>query len=217
MSVLEKSRQLMVRARTYSDGAKERDERTRIGNALAEVARALSDLSSAADAYAAARKVGVPVTVLTPPPDLINTSSEGLPSSQALTAARKRATALARDARTAVSLSWGDWAQAKLDTVNPGRISRLGIQHRQRAKELQKCLRTAVAVKQAEAAQVSAFCRDLDALEQMLAGIHEEDPVVLLLNRSRQGRTTLADLTDAEIDSLRADSSVASQVFLQTS
>lgn len=215
MSVLEKAQQLTVRARTYSEGTKERDERTRIGNALGEVARVLGDLSTAADAYVAARAEGVPVNALPPTAELVNTSSEGLPSSQALTAARGRVTALTRSATDAVTLAWGDWAQAELAAVNPGRISRLGIQHRQLAVARQQRLHAAAIAKQVGADQITGFRRDLEALEQMLASIREDDPVVLLLDRIRRGRTSLAELSDEEIEVLRADSAVASQIVLR--
>lgn len=216
MSVLEKAQELTVRARTYSDGARERDERTRIGTALADVARALTELRAAAEAYRTARDAGVPVHALTVPADLVTRSSDGLPSSQALVAARRRVAALSGSAREALDSSWRDWAQAELDTANFGRVSRLGIQHRHRAEDLQRRLRSTVTSKKVVAEQIDGFCRDLSELEQMLTSIREDDPVVLLLNRIRKGHTTLADLTDEEIGVLRADPAVAVQVFLQT-
>ncbi|MGW3809335.1 hypothetical protein [Micromonospora sp. NPDC005113] len=216
MSLLEKAERLTVRARTYSEGAKERDERIRIGNALGDVGRALTDLASAVDSYVAAREAGVPVTGLRAPTDLVNTSGEGLPSSRSLVAAKGRAASLTAGARDAVSAQWRDWAQGELEAANLGRISRLGLQHRRQAEELHKRMRAAANAKQVQAQQITAFCQDFDALEKMLASIREDDPVVLLLNRIRRGPMTLADLNDAEIDMLRADDSVASQVFLET-
>jgi hypothetical protein len=215
MSVLEMAQQLTARARTYSEESKDRDERTRIGNALEEVGRTLGALTTTANAYSAARDAGVPLNQLAVPTDLLTLRSEGLPSSQALVAARKRTEKLAKDARDAVSAAWRGWAQEQFAAVNPGRVSRLSVQHRRRADELQKRLAAAINAKEIQAGQIDQFRRDLTEFDAMLASIREDDPIVLLLGKIRSGRITLADLTDGELDSLRADHSAASQVILQ--
>ncbi len=216
MSVLEKAQQLATRARTHSDGAKERDQRERIATALLELAKALQDLRGAVDAYVAARDAGVPVAELPVQKEFVNASAEGLPSPQSLVAAKKRVTTLADQARDAVAAQWREWAQAKLDGANPGRMRRLGIQHRRPAEAVQKQLRDTVGARPVRAGDVATFREKLAELERMLATISEDDPVVLLLNRIRTGRVTLGDLTTDELDALRAERSIAGQVFLQT-
>ena len=87
---------------------------------------------------------------------------------------------------------------------------------RRQATDLQKQLRGTIISRSIRAGDIARFGTNLADLEAMLGTISEDDPVVLLLNKIRSDRMTLADLTDDELNALRAESSIASQVALQT-
>jgi hypothetical protein len=219
MSVLEKAQTVTARARTYAEGRVEQDQRRQIDLMLTHLEREIAQLRTAVELQAAARTLGVPVADVTVDVgnglDALRTSAaQGLPAQQALRSARDKARRGRETVEAAVITAWGPWAEQQVANLHVNRVKRLGPQHRVRAGELVRNLQAA-ASSQPSASLVGRFQRDVQELQATLATIGSDDPFVLIFDRIRTGRLTLADLTNSELELLRSDDGAASQISLR--
>jgi hypothetical protein len=220
MSVLEKAQTLAAVARTYAEGADEQAQRQQIGVMLAQLEREVAQLRTAVHLHSTARALGLPVEdvgpVLADGLDALKTrASQGLPTQQALRSARDKARRGREAVESAVATAWEPWTQEQLAALQVDRVKRLGPQHRLRADELVRRLRTAASASQISTSLLGQFRRDFEELKEALASIEADDPFVVIFNRIRSGRLTLADLTDDEVYLLRSDPEASSQVSLR--
>jgi hypothetical protein len=220
MSVLAKAQTLAAVARTYAEGADEQAQRQQIDVMLTQLEREVAQLRTAVHVHAEAGTLGVPVedlsAVIADGLDALRTrASQGLPTQQALRSARDKARRGREAVESAVGTAWELWTEQQLSILQVNRAKRLGPQHRLRAEELVRRLRTAASASQVSVSILGQFRRDLEEFRKALASIGSDDPFVPLFDRIRTERLTLADLTDDELALLRSDAEAASQIALR--
>lgn len=220
MNTLEKAQNVSARARTFAEGEKERAERQQIASMLGQVEAEVRNLTHAVAAFRTAQTAGVPVlwpstNIDTGLATLQERLGQGLPTPQALVSARDRLRSHASAVTECVASAWRSWAEARIRNAQLGRLNLLPFHQRTRAEELVRRLRSAASPSSASEAVISQFLRDLATLERLLDAVDTRGPLVLLIERVKGGRVTLADLSAEEIELLTSTPDVAMQIELR--
>jgi hypothetical protein len=220
VSIFDKAEKLTARARTHTEGGKERADRQQIATMLGQLEEELQRLKDPIASYVAARSAGVQLPAVSAEVTagievLQGRVEQGLPTPQALRSARDRVRQSIDAVSQAVVASWRPWSENQLESMQLASVSLLPIQDRKRAEIIVSRLRGAAVTSLPSAPVIAQFLRDVGDLQRSLEHIDRRGPLARLLDRIRAGQVTLADLSRDEVDLLLSQDDVASQIVLR--
>lgn len=217
-SLLDQALSLSASARRLASGADDRLQEQRTATAVLALQQALDNLVSTRSTFEAAKSLGVGVQAQ---PDwgsglgsLEAHVGRGLPSPQAIQAAKAKVIATTKAARQEIDNLWPEWIEARLQEIPLSRLASLPREERELAKtrlrELPRKsapqnvtdIRLVQLKLEALKAQFPSESDLSEALESALAAITTE-------------KATLASLTGEQLAALRGHPEVAEQVTLR--
>jgi hypothetical protein len=216
-----RARQLAALSRAKSDDERETQDQTQVENALGKLNTELGTLGTVLRLHHKLVEVGVPVEPIEgldkPAKKLRNQiESIGRPTLQFLTARTRDVVTACSEIEAGDKAAWRGWADESIAQLPQGLIPRLGPADRpyvtSRIGELKK---TAVSPK-LNSGDVVVFVATLQSVRDRLGDV-EESRLDAVLEKFRNGRVRLADLTDDELRMLRDDGSMADQLYLELS
>jgi hypothetical protein len=219
-SVAVRARRLSALSRAKRQDDKEVQELGQLQTSLNRLHAELVELSRVVDTHRKLEASGLPVAAL---PDLSGAAlrlkdqidSVGRPTAQFLTARTKNVT----EARAATEESdiaiWRQWATEQVEALPVAVLPRLPALARSRAESRIASLKK-LANEKPSVASIAQFQTSLGIMDEELASV-EEASVDAVLRRFTNGRIRLADLSEAELQTLQLDESLADQLYLHIS
>jgi hypothetical protein len=216
-----RARQLAALARAKSDDERETQNHTQVENALGNLNTEVGKLDTVLKLHHKLAVVGVPVEPvegLEKPAKKLSDQIEsiGRPTLQFLTARIRDVVKACSEIESSDKAAWRGWADESIAQLPQGLIPRLGPADRPYVtSQIGELKKTAVSPK-LNSGDVVVFVTTLQSVRDRLGDV-EESRLDAVLDKFKNGRVRLADLTDDELRMLRDDGSMADQLYLELS
>lgn len=216
-----RARQLAALARAKSDDERETQDQTQVENALVKLNTGLGALGTTLNLHRTLDKAGVPVQPikdLDRPAKRLRDQIEtiGRPTLQFLTARINDVAKACNEIEAGDKAAWRGWADASIAQLPQGLIPRLGPADRPYVTSCIGELKKTAVTPKLNSGDVVVFVTTLQSVRDRLGDV-EESRLDAVLDKFKNGRVRLADLTDDELRMLRDDGSMADQLYLELS
>jgi hypothetical protein len=216
-SILTKARALKADAVRLRAGAEAEENARRVLNRVDELSTTLDGLEQALDAVRKLRARGVEVVL--PPLDDGRLAFEqhagtGLPPQRAFTTAKAKIEATVQKVRAELAPAWATWTAAQITGLPVHRFVMLPLSERSNGQRSFSTLTKLSKIEVPSAGNVAEFAVVHSGLKEDLEALPEPLPELQGLLQRLGQRTTLDQLTDADIALLRQHD-VADQIEVQ--
>jgi hypothetical protein len=216
-SLAMRARRLTALARAERDDRELSQAQGQVQTALNKLDQELGALAGVLAVHRRLKQIGVPVVDPTdlekPVGRLKEQAALGRPTGQFLNA-RTREVVGARSAiEDADAEAWRSWSTRSIEGLPLALLPRLPFTHRNATATRITSMR-ALAARKPSIADISQFMQYLDRVKDELGEV-ESAGIDSLLERFLESRILLADLSDEELEMLRADASLSDQLYVQ--
>ncbi|GAA3284012.1 hypothetical protein Dvina_01740 [Dactylosporangium vinaceum] len=205
-SVLDRARALTAEANRVREGAAAEDNAKRVLTQAESLSSALEQLRRLVEAARALHELGGDVDagrVDDGREKFSKLAADGLPSVQAITAARRNVETVLQRVQSALTQAWSQWTRERIAELPVQRLSVLSAADQRTERTTLNDLKKLAKIESPHAREIASFATGHAGLRTALEDLREPDPELeRLLSRLSQ-RVTLDVLSDADIALLR--------------